>query len=126
MPLPAAALLALAASLVLVVDAPHLPCPYGPALTPVTSLDAIGADQAKLELQKVVVGGGCNAFFSCAASEFMELFVGVGGSRVRDLLLQEQMQVTVVLGDMWDPVVNDCCNTFVGFDIGASARANAK
>jgi cell division protease FtsH len=24
-------------------------------------------------------------FFSCAASEFVELFVGVGASRVRDL-----------------------------------------
>ncbi|XAR64253.1 hypothetical protein NMG60_11024523 [Bertholletia excelsa] len=74
--------------------------------TGVTFADVAGADQAKLELQEVVdflknpdkytalgakipkgaVAGEAGVpFFSCAASEFVELFVGVGASRVRDL-----------------------------------------
>ncbi|PPS02778.1 hypothetical protein GOBAR_AA17876 [Gossypium barbadense] len=63
--------------------------------TGVTFSDVAGADQAKLELQEVVdflknpdkaVAGEAGVpFFSCAASEFVELFVGVGASRVRDL-----------------------------------------
>jgi hypothetical protein len=34
---------------------------------------------------KAVAGEAGTPFFSCAASEFVELFVGVGASRVRDL-----------------------------------------
>ena len=36
-------------------------------------------------LAKAVAGEAGVPFFSCAASEFVELFVGVGASRVRDL-----------------------------------------
>nr|CAN74077.1 hypothetical protein VITISV_000978 [Vitis vinifera] len=80
--------------------------------TGVTFADVAGADQAKLELQeytalgakipkgcllvgppgtgktllaRAVAGEAGVPFFSCAASEFVELFVGVGASRVRDL-----------------------------------------
>jgi len=34
---------------------------------------------------KAIAGEAGVPFFSCAASEFVELFVGVGASRVRDL-----------------------------------------
>merc|ERR1719316_2108376 len=39
----------------------------------------------KTLLAKAVAGEAAVPFFSCAASEFVELFVGVGASRVRDL-----------------------------------------
>ena len=39
----------------------------------------------KTLLAKAVAGEAGVPFFSCAASEFVELFVGVGASRVRDL-----------------------------------------
>ena len=39
----------------------------------------------KTLLAKAIAGEAKVPFFSCAASEFVELFVGVGASRVRDL-----------------------------------------
>ena len=39
----------------------------------------------KTLLAKAISGEAGVPFFSCAASEFVELFVGVGASRVRDL-----------------------------------------
>lgn len=39
----------------------------------------------KTLLAKAIAGEAGTPFFSCAASEFVELFVGVGASRVRDL-----------------------------------------
>jgi len=39
----------------------------------------------KTLLAKAVAGEANTPFFSCSASEFVELFVGVGASRVRDL-----------------------------------------
>lgn len=39
----------------------------------------------KTLLAKAIAGEASVPFFSCAASEFVELFVGVGASRVRDL-----------------------------------------
>lgn len=39
----------------------------------------------KTLLAKAVAGEAGVPFFSCAASEFVEMFVGVGASRVRDL-----------------------------------------
>jgi hypothetical protein len=50
-----------------------LPCPLCPPGT------------GKTLLAKAVAGEAGVPFFSCAASEFVELFVGVGASRVRDL-----------------------------------------
>ena len=42
----------------------------------------------KTLIAKAVAGEAGVPFFSCAASEFVELFVGVGASRVRDLFDQ--------------------------------------
>lgn len=39
----------------------------------------------KTLLAKAVAGEAGTPFFSCSASEFVEVFVGVGASRVRDL-----------------------------------------
>ena len=39
----------------------------------------------KTLLAKAIAGEAGVPFFACAASEFVELFVGVGASRVRDL-----------------------------------------
>ena len=39
----------------------------------------------KTLLAKAIAGEAGVPFFSCAASEFVEVFVGVGASRVRDL-----------------------------------------
>jgi SpoVK/Ycf46/Vps4 family AAA+-type ATPase len=43
------------------------------------------AGTGKTLLAKAIAGEAGTPFFSCAASEFVELFVGVGASRVRDL-----------------------------------------
>ena len=43
------------------------------------------AGTGKTLLAKAIAGEAGVPFFSCAASEFVELFVGVGASRVRDL-----------------------------------------
>ncbi|KAI8032741.1 hypothetical protein LOK49_LG01G00565 [Camellia lanceoleosa] len=96
--------------------------------------DVTGADQAKLELHKVVdflknpykytalkakipkecllvrppgtrktllartVAGEARVpFFSCAVLEFMELFVGVGASRVRDLFKKAKSKVSCIV-----------------------------
>ncbi|KAJ0963979.1 hypothetical protein J5N97_029101 [Dioscorea zingiberensis] len=91
--------------------------------TEVTFADVAGADQAKLELQEVVdflknpdklplgrppgtgktllalaVAGEAGVpFFSCAASEFVELFVGVGASRVRDLFEKAKAKASCIV-----------------------------
>ena len=48
-------------------------------------LPLLPAGTGKTQLAKAVAGEAGTPFFSCAASEFVELFVGVGASRVRDL-----------------------------------------
>ena len=45
----------------------------------------------KTLLAKAIAGEAGVPFFSCAASEFVELFVGVGASRVRDLFEKVSM-----------------------------------
>ena len=42
-------------------------------------------EQVKLYWQKAIAGESGVPFLSISASEFVELFVGVGASRVRDL-----------------------------------------
>ena len=49
----------------------------------------------KTLLAKAIAGEAGVPFFSCAASEFVELFVGVGASRVRDLF--EKVRHAVLL-----------------------------
>ena len=48
-------------------------------------LAALSPGTGKTLLAKAIAGEAGVPFFSCAASEFVELFVGVGASRVRDL-----------------------------------------
>ena len=49
----------------------------------------------KTLLARAVAGEAGVPFFSCAASEFVELFVGVGASRVRDLFEKVRVQGAV-------------------------------
>ncbi|KAL7228735.1 hypothetical protein ACSBR2_007434 [Camellia fascicularis] len=102
--------------------------------TGVSFSDVTGADQAKLELHKVVdflknpykytalkakIPKGCLLvgppgtkktllartvtgeaevpFFSCAVLEFVELFMGVGASRVRDLFEEAKSKVPCIV-----------------------------
>ena len=48
-------------------------------------LTSCNACAGKTLLAKAIAGEAGVPFFSCAASEFVEVFVGVGASRVRDL-----------------------------------------
>jgi ATPase family associated with various cellular activities (AAA) len=50
------------------------------------------AGTGKTLLAKAIAGEAGVPFFSCAASEFVELFVGVGASRVRDLFEKVRLQ----------------------------------
>jgi SpoVK/Ycf46/Vps4 family AAA+-type ATPase len=61
----------------------HTPAP--PPLLLLLLLLLCPPGTGKTLLAKAVAGEAGTPFFSCAASEFVELFVGVGASRVRDL-----------------------------------------
>jgi hypothetical protein len=50
----------------------------------------------KTLIAKAVAGEAGVPFFSCAASEFVELFVGVGASRVRDLFEKAKAKVSLL------------------------------
>ena len=51
----------------------------------------------KTLLAKAVAGEAGVPFISCSASEFIELFVGVGASRVRKLFKQAQEKAPCIL-----------------------------
>ena len=51
----------------------------------------------KTLLAKAVAGEAGTPFFSCAASEFVELFVGVGASRVRDLFEKAKAKAPCII-----------------------------
>ena len=51
----------------------------------------------KTLLAKAVAGEAGVPFFSCAASEFVEMFVGVGASRVRDLFEQGKKNAPCII-----------------------------
>uniref|UniRef100_A0A7S3QR73 AAA+ ATPase domain-containing protein n=1 Tax=Dunaliella tertiolecta TaxID=3047 RepID=A0A7S3QR73_DUNTE len=51
----------------------------------------------KTLLAKAVAGEANTPFFSCAASEFVELFVGVGASRVRDLFEKAKAKAPCII-----------------------------
>lgn len=51
----------------------------------------------KTLLAKAISGEAGVPFFSCAASEFVELFVGVGASRVRDLFEKVSILCVAIL-----------------------------
>ena len=51
----------------------------------------------KTLIAKAVAGEAGTPFFSCAASEFVELFVGVGASRVRDLFAKAKSKAPCIV-----------------------------
>eukprot|EP00212_Chloropicon_laureae_P009757 CAMPEP_0197497032 /NCGR_PEP_ID=MMETSP1311-20131121/48802_1 /TAXON_ID=464262 /ORGANISM="Genus nov. species nov., Strain RCC856" /LENGTH=732 /DNA_ID=CAMNT_0043042669 /DNA_START=123 /DNA_END=2321 /DNA_ORIENTATION=- len=51
----------------------------------------------KTLLAKAVAGEAGTPFFSCSASEFVELFVGVGASRVRDLFEKAKAKAPCII-----------------------------
>lgn len=51
----------------------------------------------KTLIAKAVAGEAGVPFFSCAASEFVELFVGVGASRVRDLFDKAKQKAPCII-----------------------------
>ncbi|KAG2494499.1 hypothetical protein HYH03_007268 [Edaphochlamys debaryana] len=51
----------------------------------------------KTLLAKAVAGEAGTPFFSCAASEFVEVFVGVGASRVRDLFEKAKSKAPCII-----------------------------
>ncbi|KAG1668890.1 hypothetical protein FOA52_016059 [Chlamydomonas sp. UWO 241] len=51
----------------------------------------------KTLLAKAVAGEAGTPFFSCAASEFVEMFVGVGASRVRDLFEKAKAKAPCII-----------------------------
>ena len=59
----------------------------------------------KTLLARAVSGEAGVPFFSCAASEFVELFVGVGASRVRDLFkMAKKIAPAIIFVDEIDAV----------------------
>merc|ERR1739845_322951 len=51
----------------------------------------------KTLLAKAIAGEAGVPFFNCAASEFVELFVGVGASRVRDLFEKAKSKAPCII-----------------------------
>lgn len=51
----------------------------------------------KTLLARAVAGEACVPFFSISGSEFVEMFVGVGAARVRDLFLQAQKNAPCIV-----------------------------
>src|SRR5207237_2798547 len=51
----------------------------------------------KTLLSRAVAGEAGGAFFSISGSEFVEMFVGVGASRVRDLFEQAKRQAPSII-----------------------------
>src|SRR5918992_1092730 len=77
--------------------------------TGVTFADVAGVDEAKAELlvgppgtgktllARAVAGEAGVAFFSISGSEFVEMFVGVGAARVRDLFEQARSKAPAII-----------------------------
>ena len=55
----------------------------------------------KTLLAKAIAGEAGVPFFACAASEFVELFVGVGASRVRDLFEKVSFPSNPFMCTLW-------------------------
>ncbi len=53
-----------------------------------------GAGTGKTLLAKAIAGEAGVPFFSVAGTEFMEMFVGVGAARVRDMFQQARKNVS--------------------------------
>ena len=66
---------------------------------------------------KAIAGEAGVPFFSCAASEFVELFVGVGASRVRDLF--EKVR-TAAQACQWLLLHANACKDVGGVEMSAN------
>lgn len=86
------------------------------------------AGTGKTLLAKAIAGEAGVPFFSCAASEFVELFVGVGASRVRDLFEKvrccPRRAASVVLCTGPGPHAEPCCTGCTG-QAGSTASWSA-
>ena len=86
-------------SLVEIVDFLHNPGKYSEigAKLPKGALLVGPPGTGKTLLAKAVAGEAHVPFFSLAGSDFVEMFVGVGASRVRDLFKQAQQQAPCII-----------------------------
>ncbi|MDD6212747.1 MAG: ATP-dependent zinc metalloprotease FtsH [Clostridiales bacterium] len=86
-------------SLVEIVDFLHNPGKYSEigAKLPKGALLVGPPGTGKTLLAKAVAGEAKVPFFSLAGSDFVEMFVGVGASRVRDLFKQAQQQAPCII-----------------------------
>ena len=86
-------------SLTEIVDFLHNPDKYASigAKLPKGALLVGPPGTGKTLLAKAVAGGANVPFFSLAGSDFVEMFVGVGASRVRDLFKEAQKQAPCII-----------------------------
>ncbi len=86
-------------SLVEIVDFLHNPSKYATigAKLPKGALLVGPPGTGKTLLAKAVAGEANVPFFSLSGSDFVEMFVGVGASRVRDLFKQAQQQAPCII-----------------------------
>ena len=77
----------------------------------------------KTLLAKAVAGEANVPFFSLRGSDFVEMFVGVGASRVRDLFKQAQENAPcIIFIDEIDAIGQRRDSRLVGNDAGAQSR----
>ncbi|MCI8514326.1 MAG: ATP-dependent zinc metalloprotease FtsH [Lachnospiraceae bacterium] len=106
-------------SLVEIVDFLHNPGKYATigAKLPKGALLVGPPGTGKTLLAKAVAGEAKVPFFSLSGSSFVEMFVGVGASRVRDLFKQAQQQAPcIVFIDEIDAIGKSRDNRFGGND----------
>ena len=89
-------------SLTEIVDFLHNPDKYASigAKLPKGALLVGPPGTGKTLLAKAVAGEANVPFFSLAGSDFVEMFVGVGASRVRDLFKEAQKQAPCIISSM--------------------------
>lgn len=106
-------------SLLEIVDFLHNPDKYGEigASLPKGALLVGPPGTGKTLLAKAVAGEANVPFFSISASEFVEMFVGVGASRIRDLFKQaEEKAPCIVFIDEIDAIGKSRDNVMGGND----------
>ena len=102
--------------------APPLPPPISPAPVPATA-----AGTGKTLLARAIAGEAGVPFFSISGSEFVEMFVGVGASRVRDLFKKVRFaggwMLVVVRARVCLPVGCCLCSSVAAADAAPTATA---
>ena len=77
----------------------------------------------KTLLARALAGEACVPFFSISASEFVEMFVGVGASRVRDLFAQAKADApAIIFIDELDAIGRSRAGAIGGFGGGHDER----